>query len=106
LLRSVDQAHAAAFAKLPTPKLTRALIGAVERQAPPRRGVSRPKMRYAHQGGQNPPIVVVHGSGLSHVPETYRRYLESYFRETFSLEGTPLRIEFRSSRNPFVEAAA
>ena len=105
LMTSVNQAHAAAFAKLPTPKLTRALIGAVERQAPPRRGVSRPKMRYAHQGGQNPPIVVVHGSGLSSVPETYRRYLESYFRETFSLEGTPLRIEFRSSRNPFVEAA-
>jgi GTP-binding protein len=105
MMTSVNQAHAAAFAKLPTPKLTRALIGAVERQAPPRRGVSRPKMRYAHQGGQNPPIVVVHGSGLSSVPETYRRYLESYFRETFSLEGTPLRIEFRSSRNPFVEAA-
>jgi GTP-binding protein len=105
LMASVNQAHAAAFAKLPTPKLTRALIGAVERQAPPRRGVSRPKMRYAHQGGQNPPIVVVHGSGLSSVPETYRRYLESYFRETFSLEGTPLKIEFRSSRNPFVEAA-
>jgi len=104
LLRSVDQAHAAAFAKLPTPKLTRALIAAVERQAPPRRGVSRPKMRYAHQGGHNPPIVVVHGSGLSSVPDTYRRYLESYFRETFSLEGTPLRIEFRSSRNPFVTA--
>ena len=105
LMTSVNQAHAAAFAKLPTPKLTRALIGAVEKQAPPRRGVSRPKMRYAHQGGQNPPIVVVHGSGLSSVPETYRRYLESYFRETFSLEGTPLKIEFRSSRNPFVEAA-
>jgi GTP-binding protein len=103
LMKSVETAHAAAFAKLPTPKLTRALIGAVERQAPPRRGMSRPKMRYAHQGGQNPPIVVVHGSGLSAVPETYRRYLESYFRETFSLEGTPLRIEFRSSRNPFVE---
>ncbi len=105
LMQSVQRAHAAAFSKLPTPKLTRALIGAVERQAPPRRGVSRPKMRYAHQGGQNPPIVVVHGSGLSAVPETYRRYLESYFRETFSLEGTPLRIEFRSSRNPFVESA-
>lgn len=103
LLRSIDSANAAAFAKLPTPKLTRALIAAVERQAPPRRGMSRPKMRYAHQGGLNPPIVVIHGNGLERVPETYRRYLESYFRETFSLQGTPLRIEFRSTRNPFAE---
>ncbi len=103
LLASVDAAHAAAFAKLATPKLTRALIAAVERQAPPRRGMSRPKMRYAHQGGLNPPIVVIHGNGLDRVPETYRRYLESYFRETFSLQGTPLRIEFRSTRNPFAE---
>jgi GTP-binding protein len=103
LLASVDAAYAAAFAKLATPKLTRALIAAVERQAPPRRGISRPKMRYAHQGGLNPPIVVIHGNGLDRVPETYRRYLESYFRETFSLQGTPLRIEFRSTRNPFAE---
>jgi GTPase len=104
LLRSIDAAALAAFAKLPTPKLTRALAAAVERQAPPRRGMSRPKMRYAHQGGQNPPIVVIHGSGLDNVPQSYRRYLESFFRETFSLQGTPLRIEFRSSRNPFVDA--
>jgi GTP-binding protein len=103
LMRSVDAAYAAAFAKLATPKLTRALIAAVERQAPPRRGVSRPKMRYAHQGGMNPPIVVIHGNGLDRVPDTYRRYLESYFRETFSLQGTPLRIEFRSTRNPFAD---
>ena len=101
LMASVDAAYSAAMAKLATPKLTRALIAASERQAPPRRGMARPKMRYAHQGGQNPPIVVVHGNGLDRVPETYRRYLESYFRETFSLEGTPLRIEFRSTRNPF-----
>jgi GTP-binding protein len=103
LLRSVDSAHEAAFAKLGTPRLTRALIAAVERQAPPRRGMSRPKMRYAHQGGQNPPIVVIHGNGLERVPETYRRYLEAHFRETFALKGTPLRIEFRSTRNPFAE---
>jgi len=103
LMRSVDAAYAAAFAKLATPKLTRALIAAVERQAPPRRGVSRPKMRYAHQGGMNPPIVVIHGNGLDRVPDTYRRYLESYFRETFSLQGTPLKIEFRSTRNPFAD---
>jgi GTP-binding protein len=104
-MRSVDDAYAAATRKLPTPKLTRALREAVEHQQPPRRGPIRPKMRYAHQGGQNPPIVVVHGNALDAVPETYRRYLEGWFRDRFSLEGTPLRIEFRSSRNPYAPAA-
>ena len=103
LLGSVDAAYRAAMAKLPTPKLTRALLAAVERQSPPRSGLRRPKLRYAHQGGSNPPIVVVHGSGLKSVPESYRRYLEADFRKVFRLEGTPLRIEFKSSRNPFVE---
>ena len=103
MLASVDAAYRAAMAKLPTPKLTRALIAAVERQAPPRSGLSRPKLRYAHQGGSNPPIVVVHGSGLKAVPESYRRYLEADFRKVFRLEGTPLRIEFKSGRNPFVD---
>ena len=101
LMRSVDQAFAAATRKLPTPKLTRSLYEAVERQKPPRRGPVRPKLRYAHQGGQNPPIVVIHGSALDAVPETYRRYLESWFRDEFKLEGTPLRIEFRSGANPY-----
>jgi len=103
LLGSVDTAYRAAMAKLPTPKLTRALLAAVEKQAPPRSGLTRPKMRFAHQGGKNPPIVVVHGSGLKSVPESYRRYLEADFRKVFRLEGTPLRIEFRSGRNPFAE---
>jgi GTP-binding protein len=58
-------------------------------------------MRYAHQGGQNPPVVVIHGSALDHVPETYRRYLESWFRDQFALAGTPLRIEWRSGANPY-----
>ncbi len=101
LMRSVDDAYAAAMRKLPTPKLTRALQEAVERQQPPRRGPVRPKLRYAHQGGQNPPIVVVHGNALDQVPETYRRYLETWFRDQFSLAGTPLRIEFRSGANPY-----
>jgi GTPase len=104
LMKAVDQAHAAAFRKMATPKLTRALLAAVERQAPPRRGLSRPKPRYAHQGGHNPPIIVVHGTALSDVPDAYRRYLESYFRQEFSLQGTPLRIEFRSATNPFVKS--
>ena len=106
MMRSVDGAAAAAFAKLPTPKLTRALIAAVDKQTPPRRGMSRPKLRYAHQGGQNPPVIVIHGNGLDNVPETYRRYLEATFRETFSLEGTPLRVEFRSTRNPYASQNA
>lgn len=103
VLKAVDAAHAAAYARLPTPKLTRELRAAVDQQPPPRKGIFRPKMRYAHQGGQNPPLVVVHGSGLDGVTDSYRRYLEGRFRTAFKLEGTPLRIEFRSSRNPYVE---
>ncbi|RPH61679.1 MAG: ribosome biogenesis GTPase Der, partial [Burkholderiales bacterium] len=61
----------------------------------------RPKLRYAHQGGQNPPIIVIHGNSLDSVPDAYRRYLESWFRERFGLLGTPLRIEFRSGANPY-----
>jgi GTP-binding protein len=102
VIASVDAAYRAAMAKLPTPRLTRALIAAVEKQAPPRSGLSRPKLRYAHQGGSNPPIVVVHGTGLAAVTESYRRYLEADFRRVFHLQGTPLRIEFKSGRNPFV----
>ena len=91
------------MAKLPTPKLTRALLAAVEKQQPPRSGFSRPKLRYAHQGGSNPPLIVIHGSALNHVPETYRRYLENSFRETFQLEGTPLRVEFKAANNPYAD---
>jgi len=101
LMRAVDGAYAAAMAKLPTPKLTRALIAAVARQAPPRKGIRRPKLRYAHQGGHNPPRIIVHGNSLDHVPESYRRYLEGLFRDTFKLRGTPLRVEFRTGRNPY-----
>jgi len=104
LMRSVESAHRAAFAKLPTPKLTRALRAAVERQQPPRAGHSRPKMRYAHQGGHNPPVIVVHGNSLGHIQPAYRRYLEGWFRREFSLLGTPLRMEFRTSTNPYVGA--
>ena len=101
LMRSVDEAFAAATAKLSTPRLTRALYEAVERQQPPRRGPVRPKLRYAHQGGQNPPVVIIHGNALDRVADSYRRYLEGWFRERFSLQGTPLRVEFRTSSNPY-----
>ncbi|MFI4939150.1 MAG: ribosome biogenesis GTPase Der [Burkholderiales bacterium] len=101
LMKSVDSAYAAATINLSTPKLTRALIEAVEHQQPRRKGSIRPKLRYAHQGGQNPPIVVIHGNALESIDDNYKRYLEKHFRETFSLIGTPLRIELRSSKNPY-----
>ncbi len=101
LLPSIDRAYAAATAKLSTPKLTRTLIAAVQKQQPPRRGAFRPKLRYAHQGGSNPPLVVIHGSALNEIPDSYRRYLEKTFRETFDLQGTPLRIQFRQGNNPY-----
>jgi GTP-binding protein len=105
LIGAVDRAYAAAMARLPTPKLTRALQAALERQEPPRAGMVRPKLRYAHQGGANPPLIVIHGSALSSVPDGYRRYLEHFFRETFKLQGTPLRIQFKTGANPYAEAA-
>ncbi len=101
LMRSVDAAYAAATLKLSTPKITRALREAVEHQQPPRHGRFRPKLRYAHQGGQNPPIIVVHGNALDYVSDVYKRYLESRFRKVFKLEGTPLRIEWKTSTNPY-----
>jgi len=104
LLRSVDAAYAAATAKLSTPKLTRTLAAAVMRQQPPRAGMGRPKLRYAHQGGQNPPLIVIHGSALSHIPATYRRYLEHFFSDAFQLRGTPLRIQFKTGANPYADA--
>ncbi|HQR04536.1 MAG: ribosome biogenesis GTPase Der [Proteobacteria bacterium] len=104
VLGSVDKAYAAAMAKLSTPRLTRALITVIEKQAPPRHGIFRPKMRYAHQGGSNPPIIVIHGNALEHVPASYTRYLEHSFMEMFKLQGTPLRIQYKSSTNPYAKA--
>ena len=101
LLKSVDAAYRAAMAKLPTPKLTRALQTAIAKQQPPRAGLVRPKLRYAHQGGRNPPLVIVHGNALNQVPDSYRRYLESALRKVFKLQGTPLRVRFKGGRNPY-----
>ncbi|MCL1825114.1 MAG: ribosome biogenesis GTPase Der [Betaproteobacteria bacterium] len=103
LLKSVNAAYGAAMSKLSTPRLTRALQTALARQAPPRAGTVRPKLRYAHQGGMNPPIIVIHGTSLESVPDTYVRYLERAFMETFKLQGTPLRIQFRTTHNPYVD---
>jgi GTP-binding protein len=99
--KSIIQAHASANRKMSTPVLTRLLMEAVQFQQPQRSGVFRPKLRYAHQGGMNPPIVIVHGNSLDHVTEAYKRYLEGRIRKEFDLVGTPMRIQLKSSHNPF-----
>ena len=99
--KAIADAHASATRKMSTPVLTRLLLDAIEHQAPQRAGMFRPKLRYAHQGGMNPPIVVVHGNSLEHVTAAYKRFLEGRIRDHFKLTGTPLRIEMRSGKNPF-----
>ena len=99
--KSIIQAHASANRKMSTPVLTRLLLEAVQFQQPQRSGVFRPKLRYAHQGGMNPPIIIVHGNSLDHVTEAYKRYLEGRFRKEFDLVGTPMRIQMKSQQNPF-----
>jgi len=103
LFRSVDAAFAAAMTKMSTPRLARVLADAVAKQAPSKHGLFRPKPRYAHQGGSNPPIIVVHGNAVDKITDSYRRYLEHTFREAFKLQGTPLRIQFVSAKNPFAD---
>ncbi len=101
--KSIVSARASAMRKMPTPVLTRLLQEAVAFQAPQKGSMYRPKMRYAHQGGMNPPVIVIHGNSLEHVPDAYKRFLEGRFRKAFDLVGTPLRIEFKTSANPFKE---
>jgi GTP-binding protein len=103
LLKDVEAAHAAAFLKMSTPKLTRVLEMAVEQHAPPKNGLFRPKPRYAHQGGKNPPVIVLHGNALEGLRDDYKRYLEASFRKAFKLQGTPLRIQVKEDegKNPF-----
>ncbi len=103
VFRSVNAAYAAAMTKMSTPRLARVLADAVAKQAPPKHGLFRPKPRYAHQGGSNPPIIVVHGNAVEHITDSYKRYLEHTFREAFKLQGTPLRIQFVSAKNPFAD---
>jgi GTP-binding protein len=100
---SIVQAHKAATCKMSTPVLTRLLLEAVQFQTPKRAGMFRPKMRYAHQGGMNPPVIVIHGNSLEHVTDAYKRFLEGRFRKEFDLVGTPLRIEMKTSHNPFAD---
>jgi GTP-binding protein len=101
LVGSVLKAYRAAMRELPTRELTRALEQAMAIHQPPLVRGRRIKLRYAHQGGRNPPVVVIHGNQTQHVPDAYRRFLENHFRATFRLEGTPMRVEFRTDENPF-----
>ena len=101
--KAIADANASATRKMSTPVLTRLLQEAVLHQAPKRAGAFRPKLRYAHQGGSKPPVIVIHGNSLEHVTDAYKRFLEGRFRAHFKLTGTPLRIEMRSGKNPFVE---
>jgi len=101
LFDDVREAHASAFTALSTPKLTRLLESAVAEHQPPLVGHRRIKLRYAHQGGQNPPVIVIHGNQTDALPPSYKRFLENFFRRHLGLVGTPLRLEFKSGSNPF-----
>lgn len=103
LLKSVKQAYGSALTKIPTPRLTRALEDAVADHPPPLVNGRRIKFRYAHLGGKNPPRIIIHGNQTESTPQSYRRYLENYFRTALKLHGTPVIVEFKTSDNPFRE---
>ena len=85
----------------PTPLLTRTLEDALKEHQPPLVHGRRIKLRYAHQGGKNPPLIVIHGNQTDAVPNSYKRYLANKFREVLKIHGTPLRLEFKTSTNPY-----
>ncbi len=101
LFKSINESYTSAFVKMPTPKLTRILIEAVNRQPPAYKGKFRPKLRYAHQGGSNPPVIIIHGNSVEAIAKAYTKYLERSFRKVFNLVGTPMRIEYKGTRNPY-----
>jgi GTP-binding protein len=101
LWASVRRVYAAAMRDLQTPELTRVLEGAIQSHQPPVVSGRRIKLRYAHQGGKNPPVIVIHGNQTDHVPDAYRRYLVNVYRKAFDLMGTPVRVAFRGDENPF-----
>ena len=103
LYESVDSAYESSIRSLQTNKLTQILEGAVFDHQPPMINGRRIKLRYAHAGGSNPPIIVIHGNQTAKVPNAYRRYLEKVFRRELKLIGTPIRIEFKGTENPFAE---
>lgn len=101
LMASVNKAYRAAMREMGTAELTKVMEAAVVQHQPPMVAGRRIRLRYAHQGGRNPPVIVVHGNQTDKAPEAYRRYLENVFREAFDLQGTPVRVEFRTGANPF-----
>jgi GTP-binding protein len=101
LMASVDQAYASACRDLNTRLLTDLLEEAVFKHGPPLHHGRRIKLRYAHQGGRNPPVIVIHGNQTRHLPEAYRRYLSNFFITRLKMKGTPLRIELKSGNNPY-----
>jgi len=101
LLPAAERAYAAATRELPTGELNRVLADAVAAHAPPMIGSRRIRLRYAHQGGRNPPIIVVHGNQTEKLPDAYRRYLVNVFRNAFDLRGTPVRLRFKTGENPY-----
>ena len=101
LLPAVERAHAAAYRDMSTTELTRELEAAVMAHPPPLVRGRRIRLRYAHQGGRNPPVIVIHGNQTDRLPEAYRRYLINRFRKAFKLKGTPVRLSFKTSDNPY-----
>ena len=101
LYDSIEKAHSSAFRKLATPRLTQVLERIVTEYQPPMSNGRRIKLRYAHAGGQNPPIIVIHGKQTDALPDSYIRYLEKSFRKYLKLEGTPVRIQLRTDENPY-----
>jgi GTP-binding protein len=101
VIQSAMRAYESAGRELPTARLNAVLARAVQQHAPPMIRGRQPRLRYAHQGGRFPPLIVVHGSQADRLPGDYRRYLENTFREALRLVGTPIKIELRSGENPF-----
>lgn len=101
LMKAVNRAYLAANRKMTASELTRALEAAYGAYQPPLVRGHAPKLKYAHPGGSNPPTIVIHGSRTRHLAESYRRYLENFFRKRYRLDGTPVRIDFSESDNPY-----
>lgn len=101
LFESIDKAYECAMRKITTPEVTQLLKLAVEAHQPPLVGKHRIKLKYAHIGGHNPPVIVIHGNQVNKLPNSYRRYLEKFYRDAFDFVGTPIRFEFKQPENPF-----
>jgi len=101
LFKAIDRAYASAMREFGTSETNKALEVAVESFPPPVQAGHAAKLRYAHPGGSNPPTFIIHGTRLRKLPDTYKRYLENFFRKRFKLVGTPIRFFFREGENPY-----